>query len=173
MLPMCLGCAGLVSLPKRSAETQTCGYINFSCTDGSQRLNDINVLGDFRRLTVLVDEHAERDAVGVKAVQEILDVAADERVKAELLLVLDDPLSHGGNYIVVAVADLNQKLQETKKQKTNQKKNHMKEETYFICAQRTSQNFKCDHDFSAQRSTRMRICIVISFSLNNYWKHVL
>lgn len=130
---MCLGCAGLVSLPKRSAETQTCGYINFSCTDGSQRLNDINVLGDFRRLTVLVDEHAERDAVGVKAVQEILDVAADERVKAELLLVLDDPLSHGGNYIVVAVADLNQKLQETKKQKTNQNKNHMKEETFYMC----------------------------------------
>lgn len=114
---MCLGCAGLVSLPKRSAETQTCGCINFSCTDGSDGLNDINVLGDFWRLTVLVDEHAERDAIGVKAVQEILDVAADERVEAELLLVLDDPLSHGGNHIVVAVADLNQKLQETKKNK--------------------------------------------------------
>ncbi len=67
------------------------------------------------RLTVLVDEHAERDAVGVEAVQEILDVAADKGVKAKLLLVLDDSLSHGGNHIVVTVADLNQELQETKK----------------------------------------------------------
>lgn len=63
---------------------------------------------------MLVDEHAEGDAVGVEAVQEILDVAADEGVKAKLLLVLDDSLSHGGNHIVVTVTDLNQELQETK-----------------------------------------------------------
>lgn len=56
---------------------------------------------------MLIDEHAERDAVGVEAVEEILDVAADEGVKAEPLLVLYDPLSHGGNHIVVTVADLN------------------------------------------------------------------
>lgn len=63
-------------------------------------------------LTVLVDEHAERDAVRVKAVEEILDVAADEGVKAELLLVLDDPLSHGGNDVVVTVSDVDQDFQE-------------------------------------------------------------
>lgn len=68
------------------------------------------------RLTVLVDEHAERDAIGVEAVEEILDVAADEGVKAKLLLVLDDSLSHGGNHVVVTVTDLNQELQETENQ---------------------------------------------------------
>lgn len=67
------------------------------------------------RLTVLVDEHAERDAIGVEAVEEILDVAADKRVKAKLLLVLDDSLSHGGNHIIVTVTDLNQELQKTVK----------------------------------------------------------
>lgn len=68
----------------------------------------------FLRLTVLVDEHAEGDTVGVEAVEEVLNVAADKGVKAKLLLVLDDSLSHGGNHIVVTVADLNQELQETK-----------------------------------------------------------
>lgn len=69
---------------------------------------------------MLVDEHAERDAVGVKAVEEVLDVAADERVEAEPLLVLDDSLSHGGNHVVVAVTDLDQELQETRNRKINQ-----------------------------------------------------
>lgn len=64
---------------------------------------------------MLVDEHAERDAVGVEAVQEVLDVAADEGVKAKFLLVLDDPLGHGGYHVVVAVTDLDQKLQEADK----------------------------------------------------------
>lgn len=63
---------------------------------------------------MLVDEHAERDAIGVEAVEEVLDVAADKRVKAKLLLVLDDSLSHGGNHVVVTVTDLNQELQEAK-----------------------------------------------------------
>lgn len=62
---------------------------------------------------MLVDEHAEGDAVGVEAVEEILDVAADKGVEAELLLVFYDPLSHGGNHVIVAVTDLNQELQET------------------------------------------------------------
>lgn len=64
-------------------------------------------------LTVLVDEHAERNAVGVEAIEEILDVAADKGVEAKLLLVLDDSLGHGGNHVVVTVADLDQELQET------------------------------------------------------------
>lgn len=61
---------------------------------------------------MLVDEHAEGDAVGVEAVQEVLDVAADEGVEAEHLFVLDDPLRHCGDHVVVAVADLDQELQE-------------------------------------------------------------
>lgn len=68
-----------------------------------------------RRLTVLVDQHPEGDAVGVKAVEEVLHVAADEGVEAKLLLVLDDALSHGGNHVVVPVTDLDQQLQETTK----------------------------------------------------------
>lgn len=62
--------------------------------------------------TVLVDEHAERDAVGVEAVQEILNVGAGKRVEAELLLVLDHALGHGGNHVVVSVPDLDKDLQE-------------------------------------------------------------
>lgn len=62
---------------------------------------------------MLVDEHAERDAVGVEAVEEVLDVTAAERVEAELLLVLDDPLGHGGHHVVVTVPDLDQELQKT------------------------------------------------------------
>lgn len=61
---------------------------------------------------MLIDEHTERDAVGVEAVEEILNVAADKGVKAKPLLVLYDSLSHGGNHIVVTVADLNQEFQE-------------------------------------------------------------
>lgn len=62
---------------------------------------------------MLVYEHAKRDAIGVEAVEEVLDVAADEEVKAKLLLVLDDSLSHGGNHVIVTVTDLNQQVQET------------------------------------------------------------
>lgn len=64
---------------------------------------------------MLVDEHAEGDAAGEEAVQEVLHVAADEGVEAELLLVLDDPLGQGGNHVVVAVTDLDQELQEAAK----------------------------------------------------------
>lgn len=56
---------------------------------------------------MLVDEHAERDAVGVKAVQEVLDIAADEGVKAKLLLVLNDSLCHGGHDVIVTITDFN------------------------------------------------------------------
>ena len=63
-------------------------------------------------LTVLVDEHAEGDAVCVEAIQEVLDAAADEGVKSKLVLVLHHALRHGGNHVVVTVTDLNQQLQE-------------------------------------------------------------
>lgn len=56
--------------------------------------------------TMLVDEHAERYATGVEAIQEILHIAADERVKTKLLLVLNHSLGHGGNHVIVSVPDL-------------------------------------------------------------------
>ena len=58
---------------------------------------------------MLVDKHAEGDSVCVEAVEEVLHIAADEGVKAKLLLVLDDPLGHGGNHVVVTVTHLDQK----------------------------------------------------------------
>lgn len=60
--------------------------------------------------TMLVDEHAEGDATGVKAIQEILHVAADVRVKTKLLFVLDHSLGHGGNHIIVSVPDLDKDI---------------------------------------------------------------
>lgn len=71
----------------------------------------------FLRLTVLVNKHAEGDAIGVEAVKEILYVAADKGVKTKLLLVLYDSLGHGGNHIIVTITDLNQELQETERKK--------------------------------------------------------
>lgn len=58
------------------------------------------------QLTVLVDEHADGDAAGVEAVQEVLDVVVGDGVLLAVgLFVLDDPLSHGGNHLVVSVPD--------------------------------------------------------------------
>lgn len=66
---------------------------------------------------MLVNQHPEGDAVGVEAVQEVLDVAADEGVEAVLLLVLDHALRHGGDDVIVPVPDLNQNVQETERTK--------------------------------------------------------
>lgn len=63
-------------------------------------------------LTVLVDEHAKRNAAGVEAVQEVLHVAADKRIKTKLLFVFDDTLSHSGHHIIVSVPNLNQNVKE-------------------------------------------------------------
>lgn len=81
---------------------------------------------------MLVDEHAEGDAIGVEAIEEILDVAAAEGVEAKLLLVLYDPLGHGGHHVVVAVADLDQQLQETGMEPTNGC-NSAQELLFLIC----------------------------------------
>lgn len=55
---------------------------------------------------MLVDEHADGDAAGVKAVQEVLDVVVGRSVLlAEGIFVLDHSLSHGGDHLVVAVPD--------------------------------------------------------------------
>lgn len=64
---------------------------------------------------MLVDEHAEGDAACEEAVQEVLHIAADEGVEAELLLVLNDPLGQGGDHVVVTVTDIDQELQEAAK----------------------------------------------------------
>lgn len=63
-------------------------------------------------LTVLVDEHAKWNAAGVEAVQEILHIAADKRIKTKLCFVFDDTLSHSGDNIIVPVSNLNQDLKE-------------------------------------------------------------
>lgn len=54
-------------------------------------------------LTVLVDEHADRDTTHVESVQEVLDVLASDRVLAEGVFVLDDALRHSGHHIIVPV----------------------------------------------------------------------
>lgn len=63
-------------------------------------------------LTVLVDEHADGDAAQVEAVQEVLDVLVGHGVVPVRLLVLDDPLRHGGDDVVVPVPDRHQRVRE-------------------------------------------------------------
>lgn len=63
---------------------------------------------------MLVDKHAKGDPVGVEAIQEILNVAADKRVKPKLLLILNHPLGHGGNHVIVSVPNLDEQLQKAK-----------------------------------------------------------
>lgn len=63
-------------------------------------------------LTVLVDEHTGRDSVGIETIQEVLYIAADEGVKAKLILVLNHPLGHSGYYIIVPITDLIKGVQE-------------------------------------------------------------
>lgn len=61
---------------------------------------------------MLVDDHADGDAAGVEAVQEVLDVVVGDGVRllAKGVFVLDDALSHGGNHLVVPVPDRLQHL---------------------------------------------------------------
>lgn len=62
------------------------------------------------QLTVLVNKHAERDAVGIKPIQKILDVTANEWIKPKLLLVFDHSLCHCRNHVIVSISDFNQNL---------------------------------------------------------------
>lgn len=56
---------------------------------------------------MLVDEHADGDAAGVEAIQEVLDVVVGDGVLlAEGVFVFDHPLGHGGDDLVVAVPDV-------------------------------------------------------------------
>lgn len=69
--------------------------------------NKCQIRGGLQRflLTVLVDEHADRDAAHVEAVQEILDILVGDRVLWEDLFIFDDALGHGWHHIVVPVSD--------------------------------------------------------------------
>lgn len=60
---------------------------------------------------MLVNKHAERNAVGIKTIQEILDVTANKWIKPELFLVLNHALGHCRNNIVVSVSDVNQNME--------------------------------------------------------------
>jgi hypothetical protein len=60
---------------------------------------------------VLVNKHAERNAVGIKPIQEILNVTANERIKPELFLVLNHALGHCRNNIIVSVSDIYQNVE--------------------------------------------------------------
>lgn len=61
---------------------------------------------------MLVDEHPDRDAAHVEAVQEVLDILVGYRVLAEGLFVLNDALGHGWHDIVVSVSDGHQGVNE-------------------------------------------------------------
>lgn len=67
------------------------------------------------QLTVLVEQHSDGYSAHVEAIEEILHVLADHRVGAVGLLVLHNPLSHGGNDVIVSVSDLNDGVCETEK----------------------------------------------------------
>ena len=70
--------------------------------------------------TVLVQQHPDGYPAHVEAIQKILNVLADDRVGAVRLLVLHDPLSHGGNDIVVAIPDFYNGVCETKRSQNDQ-----------------------------------------------------
>jgi hypothetical protein len=80
----------------------------------------------------LVDEHAEGYAVGVETVQKVLDVTADEGVKAKLLLVLYNPLGHGRDHVIMTITDLNQQLQETERERAREREREREKTTYFF-----------------------------------------
>lgn len=63
-------------------------------------------------LTVLVNEHADRDAAEVEAVQKVLDVLVGDWVITIGVLVLQHSLCHGGHYVIVPVPDGDQGISE-------------------------------------------------------------
>lgn len=55
---------------------------------------------------MLVDEHADGDAAGIEAVQEVLDVMVSNGILlAKGIFVFNYSLSHGGDHVVVPVPD--------------------------------------------------------------------
>lgn len=58
---------------------------------------------------MLVDEHSDGYSAHVEAVQEVLDILIGDWILAEGFLVLKNPLSHGGDHIIVPVPDIHQR----------------------------------------------------------------
>ena len=54
---------------------------------------------------MLVDEHTNRDAAHIEAVQKVLNVLAGDGVRTKRIFVFNDPLSHGGHHVIVPVPD--------------------------------------------------------------------
>lgn len=64
-------------------------------------------------LTVLVKQHPDGYSAHVEAIQEILNVLADDGVCAIGLLVLHNPLGHSRDDVIVTVSDLYNSISET------------------------------------------------------------
>lgn len=54
---------------------------------------------------MLVQQHPDGDPAHVETIQKVLDVLADDGVRAVGLLVLHHSLGHGGNHVVVPIPD--------------------------------------------------------------------
>ena len=87
-------------------EMQTCNRKTFGRNHSGYDFKP----GPKPQLTVLVNKHAEGDAVGIEAIQKILYVTANEWIKPKLLLVFNHSLCHCRNHIIVSVSDFNQNL---------------------------------------------------------------
>lgn len=100
------------------------------------------------QLTVLVEQHPDWYPAHVETIQEILNVLADDRVRAVRLLVLHDALSHGGDDIVVSVPDFYHRVCETKqRQKDIDDKtthSHKRNEARLHCVRVLIRSLVCD-----------------------------
>lgn len=110
-------------------------------------------------LTVLVEQHPDGYPAHVETIQEILNVLADDRVRAVGLLVLDDSLSHGGNDIIVSISDFYHRVCETK-QKTRRLQRSMQNKTDPVVCKVFIHSLVC-HFFTVR---------VFVFELENFLK---
>lgn len=65
---------------------------------------------DTKQKCVLVNKHVERDAVGIKPIQKILDVTVNERIKPLIFLMVNHSMYHYRNHIIVSISEFNQDL---------------------------------------------------------------
>lgn len=63
---------------------------------------------------MLVEQHPDGYPAHVETIKKILNILADDGVRAVRLFVLHNSLSHGGNYIIVPISDLYNRICETK-----------------------------------------------------------
>lgn len=62
---------------------------------------------------MLIKQHPDGYPAHIEAIQKILKILADHRVCAVRLFVLHDPLSHGGDDVIVAISDFDHRICET------------------------------------------------------------